>query len=238
MNDLERRKLDAFKRVEAFGATHSSDFAANSPGKLLFDELAEIVDKLTNLTSSESTGQRSVREKTVTRSEARSNLRADLRAMARASRAMSDEETGIPDKFRVPRNSSDEHLLATARSFAADAVPFSAQFIAHELPANFLEVLNQHIEELEAAIAGQTSGVGHHVNARAEIRETADEGAAVIRKLRMIMKNKYAGRPGILAEWRSASHLERGRHRTLSEDAGGGPSLTNPGPGTNSTQNA
>ena len=85
----------------------------------------------------------------------------------------------------------------------------SAQFIAHELPADFLTDLNTDIANLEAAISSQSGGVGDHVAARAAIDDAIDRGLVAVRKLDAIVKNKYANDAATLAEWISASHTER-----------------------------
>jgi hypothetical protein len=140
-------------------------------------------------------------------------LRADLEAIARTARAMASDVPGLDDKFRLPRNTNDQHLLAAARAFAVDAVPLKAQFIAHELPADFLEDLNADIAALEAAIANQASGRGSHVSARAAIDDAIERADEVVRKLDAIVKNKYADNPMVLAQWLSASHTERAPRR-------------------------
>ncbi len=214
MDDKERRKLATFTRIEDFGTAHDKDFATNSLGKQLFAEIATIVTKLAGAASSEASGRGSARQGTTTRASAREELRADLEAIRRTARAMADEVPGLADKFRIPRGNSDQELLAAARAFLADATPLSAQFIAHELPADFLQDLQDDIAALEAAISGQASGVGDHVAAGAEINATIEAGDIAKRKLDAIVRNKYANNPGVLAEWISASHTERSpRHK-------------------------
>ena len=98
--------------------------------------------------------------------------------------------------------------MSAGRAAAIDAAPLSAQFIAHELPADFLEDLPADIDAMAAAISDQSSGVGNHVAARAAIDDAIDRGIEIARKLDAIVKNKYANNPGVLAEWTSASHTE------------------------------
>jgi hypothetical protein len=214
MDDQERRKFQMFTRVEAFGTAHNQDFAANSLGKQLFAQLSTMVGQLESHASSETSGRGLARQGTTTRSSAREELRSDLEAISRTARAMADDVPGIGDKFRVPRNNNDQQLLAAARAFATDAAPLEAQFIAHELPADFLQDLQDDVAALEAAISGQSSGVGDHVAARAEIDATIDQGGVTVRKLDAIVRNKYANNPGALAEWQSASHTERAPKRS------------------------
>ena len=53
----------------------------------------------------------------------------------------------------------------------------------------------------------------------------ARQGVEIVRKLDGIIKNKYANHPGVLAEWISASHVERApRRRKVSEPPSAQPS--------------
>jgi hypothetical protein len=214
MNDSENRRREMFARVQDFFAAHVNDFAANSLGKELSTTLATIVTELNGHASAEASGVGSARQGTSTRAQARGALRDDLEAINRTARAMAGEVSGIDDKFRIPAPGNDQRLLTAARAFATDAAPLSAQFIAHELPADFLADLNADIAALEAAISDQSSGVGDHVAASAAIDSAIDRGVEVVRKLDAIVRNKYANNPSVLAEWTSASHTERGPRRS------------------------
>jgi hypothetical protein len=216
MNDTENRKRQMFSRVDGFGVVHVNDFTANSLGKQLFVTLREIIAELDGHASSEFSGHGLVRQGTVTRAAARDALMEDLRAIRRTARAMADEVPGLDDKFRLPPDQNDQLLLNAARAFAKNAAPLSAQFIAHEMPADFLEDLNADIAALEAAMSDQSSGIGDHVAANAAIDDAISRGMVVVRKLNAIVKNKYANSPSVLAEWASASHTERAPRRSAS----------------------
>lgn len=213
MNDSENRKHQTFTRVHGFGTAHVSDFAADSLATQLFANLATIVTDLDGHAATQISSRGSAREGTTTRGQAREELRADLIAINRTARAMSAEVPGINDKFRLPPVGNDQLLLNAARAAAVDAAPISAQFIAHEMPADFLADLNDDIARLEATMGNQSSGVGNAIAARAAIETKIDEGVAVVGKLDAIMKNKYANDPATLAEWASASHTERAPRR-------------------------
>jgi hypothetical protein len=214
MDDKERRKFDTFMRVDTFGESHSTDFAPTSLGKQLFTELKTNIAKLSGDASAETSGKGVARQGTSTRTSAREELRSGMEAIVRTARVMSAEVPGLEEKFRMPRSNGDQALLAAARAFVIDATPHEAQFIAHELTADFLQDLRDDIAALEAAIAGQASGRGEHVAARAEIDAAIVAGMAILRRLDAIIKNKYANNPGVLAEWTSASHVERTPHRS------------------------
>jgi len=203
VNDSENRKHQTFVRAHGFGEAHANDFAANSLGKQLFTTLGTIITELDGYAASEAAGIGLARQGTTTRRQAREALREDLEAINRTARAMAADVPGIDRLFRVPRNNNDQHLLSAGRAAAIDAAPLSAQFIAHELPADFLADLNANIAALEAAINNQSSGLGDHVAARAAIDDAIDRGFEVMRKLDAIVKNKYANNASVLAEWTS-----------------------------------
>jgi hypothetical protein len=214
MNDNETRNRQKFVRVCDFGKTHASDFPSGTLGQIQFAALAAVVSEIDGHAMSEVSAQGDVRQGTQTRSQAREALRDDLEAINRTARAMASQIPGIDDKFRMPRGNNDSQLINVARAFLADAMPFNTQFIAHELPADFLQELQGDIAALEGAISDQSSGVGGHVAASAAIDDAIARGIEIVRKLDAIVRNKYANNPAVLAEWTSASHTERAPRRT------------------------
>jgi hypothetical protein len=119
---------------------------------------------------------------------------------------------GLETDFPLP-DRNDHHLLASGRATAAKAVPLSAQFIAHELPADFLADLTAAVDALETAMAEQNNAVVGRQTAGAAIDDVIDRGLEIVRKLKDIVRIKYANDPVVLAEWTSASHVERAPRR-------------------------
>jgi hypothetical protein len=217
VNDNERRKLESFVRARDFGAAHATDFAGNSLGKQYFTALGAVITEISGLAASETSGHGTARQGTTTRGQARDALIADLEAFSRTARAMSDVVPGIENKFRLPRDNNDQNLLNAARAAATDVLPLEDEFIAHELPANFLADLGEDIADMQAAISAQAGGVGDHVAASAAMDDAFDRGMDLLRKLDAIMHNKYANNAGVLAEWTTASHVERAPKRAKPE---------------------
>lgn len=208
MNDHENRRLQMFARARDFGVAHSRDFSDDSIGKALFTTLTTTISEIENLAASEVSGKGQARQSTITRSLAREVLREDLEAISRTADAMAKDLPGLDGKFVLPPF-NDQLLLNAARAFVADASPLRAQFVAHELAADFLDNLNADIEAMETAISKQAGGVGDHVEAGANIDDAIGRGFDTVRKLDVIVQNKYTHDPGALAEWASASHTER-----------------------------
>jgi hypothetical protein len=209
MTDKENRKYQMFVRVRNFCTAHATGFAATSLAAQLIASLIALITTLDGQIAEQVSGQGAAREGSSTRGAARAALRDTMEAISRTARTLALTIPGLDEKFRVPQASNDQKLIAAARGFARDAAPHAAQFIAHELPADFIEELNEDIAALQAAIDHHTDAVGDHVGARAGIDRLIDEASQIVRQLDTIIRNKFRNDPVVLAEWASASHTER-----------------------------
>ena len=111
---------------------------------------------------------------------------------------------GFEDKFRVPHKVSDRLLINSSRTFAADAVPFAAEFVKYGLPDSFLDELNKDIELFENAFKEKISGKEIRVTATAAIDDAIDQGMDAVRQLDAIVKNRFRDDSTKLAAWESA----------------------------------
>ena len=214
MNDLENRRREMFMRVQVFGTARAGDFAPTALATQLFTDLGEIIDELNDHAARQVSGIGGAQQGTSTRAVTRQALRDDLRAISRTAEAIAQDTPGFDDKFRMPPAGNDQNLLHAARSFATDAAPLSAQFISHELPANFLADLHTDIVNFESAINQQSGSVGTHISAGNAIDRAIAEGLKVVKKLDAIVRNRYTNDPAALAEWTSTRHTERSpRHQ-------------------------
>ena len=157
MNDKESRNYQRFVRVHGFAQAHASDFAPGSLGTQTFAIVGAVITEIDGLAAGEVSAHGGARQGTETRAQARVALHEDLVAINRTARAMANDVPGINEMFRMPRGNNDRDLINAARAFLADATPLKAQFIAHELPADFLEDLQADIEAMESAIRDQRS---------------------------------------------------------------------------------
>ena len=208
MDDNQNRRHQMFVRTREFIQQRIEDFSETGVVRQLFIELKVTITEVEQLASAQVTGIGQARLGTETRGEARAEVRDDIDAIFGVARTM-----GIESQFQRPTANNDEALLHAARSFATNALPLKAQFIAHEMPEDFLDELNADIVALEAAIVAQGNAVGDHVAASAAVDDAIDRGVEIVRKLDPIMKNKYASSASARAEWTSASHTERAPKR-------------------------
>jgi len=95
------------------------------------------------------------------------------------------------------------------RAFQTDAAPFSAQLISLGLAANFLSQLGDDITVFETAITAKTGGVGAQAGATGGLEETAHKAAIALHVLDTVVRNIYKNNPTKLAEWTTASHVEK-----------------------------
>jgi hypothetical protein len=210
MNDNLRRRYEMLLRVKDYGVQHADSFPLNSLGQQLFMELEVIMGEIEQLAADQQSNERAEREGTTNRGEARTDLREDMEAISDTARAMAMDTPGLEDKFRMPRGRiPDVDLINIARAFAADAFPLKAEFIRHELPANFLEELNAHIEAFEQAIDRQQRSRRSRLSSTTGLDDAIERGGDKVPQLNAVVRNKFRDDPAKLAEWQSARHTTR-----------------------------
>jgi len=209
MDSLETRRFEMFRRVRDFGTAHASDFPAQTLGNELFNIVKNVVTELDNQATNQSSGLNTSLEGTATKAVSRAALFDDVAAINRTARSLAYETPGLENKFRLPRRGRDQELLTAARVFAADAAPLVAAFVRHEMPADFLDTLNAHITQFEQALSQQSNGTEARVATTAAIDAAIDRGMTAVRRLDVVVKNKFQDDPATLAGWATASHTER-----------------------------
>lgn len=223
MKNSETRLLDTLVRVREFHNAEAAKFPAGTLAKELFDRLATQQDTLETHGADQASGSRGTQEGTTSKAAAREELLRDLQAISRAARSLAVTNPGMVDRFRMPGSVSDQVLLSVARAFAADAVPFKAEFKKRGLPADFLEDLAADIEAFEQATIRQAQGAETRVTATAGLEENVDETLRTLRELNPIVVNILADDPTTLAAWISASHIERPARKAASSKTKVGP---------------
>ena len=212
MNDNQNRKHESFIRSRDYFAQVANQFAPNGVAQQTAAGFTTTISKIETKAAAQTGGMGQARQHTVDRRDARRELRIDLEAINRAARIM-----GLENEFRLPPEDNDRLLLNAARAFAANALPLKAQFIAHEMPEDFLEDLAADIAEFETAIANQSDAVGGHVAAGEALDDLFEEATGQQDKLDGFMRNKFANNAEVLAEWTRASHVERAPKRKKPE---------------------
>jgi hypothetical protein len=209
MNDDQSRRLAMLGRVTAFRVRHTADFVPTSKGAKLLDEVAAAEAEATGGGSAQSSGKGAARAGTATKADLYTGLLDDLRAISASSKGMARDLPGVDERFRVPRSISQTNIINAARAFLADARPLEAEFIAHEMPTDFLADLEADILAYDAAVDSQSDGAGKQVAGTRTIAEAIRDGCAAVRDVGSLIRNKYRDNSPVLAEWYTASHVER-----------------------------
>lgn len=209
MKDTERRRLEMFQRVKAFGDERATQFPPVSFAGEQFTALAQVIEQLQTHAGEQVAGRSAVRQGASGKAAARDELLRDLEAISRTARPMSASSPGLAEQFRLPHHQSTQGVLAAARAFAAAAQPLAAEFVKRGLPRNFLEDLQADIDALEEADTRKLQGRESHVTATAAIDDLIERGMGAVRELDPLMRNTFADDAPNLAAWMSACRVER-----------------------------
>ena len=214
MTNQEIRRLDTFKRVRNFGGTREDIFPAGTLARDLFNIIAASVNDLEGHAATQSSGRGAARQGTAGKASARAELLEDLKIIRRTARSMSVVMPGLDDKFRIPRNSTDQELLDTARAFLADAGPLKPEFLRREVAESVFQDLEENVTDFEAALTGQYAGKEESVTAGAAIDAAIERATNALLQLDPIVRNKLHNNPAALAAWESAKRTERAPRRS------------------------
>jgi hypothetical protein len=213
MDAVERRRFDMLVRVRDFGLANAADFPAGSIGAANFAEINSVITELEESGEAQNSGMSAGKQGTKLKSIARAEIREQMRTINRTAHSMAIDIPGIEDKFRMPRGDNDQILLAAARAFASDGVPFKNQFVEYGLPAAFIDDLNEDITAFGVAVGDRNAAIDEHVGATAAIDAQIERGIIAVRRLRAIVPNRFRDNPAKLAAWTSASHVENAPQR-------------------------
>ncbi len=210
MSDRKRNVLEAAERIDYFGKA-SPQLAAELPSTVeLFAANANNVERLhqAGITSASSGSAKT----SGTRSKvARANeIVADLRLVARTAKIIEKKNKNFTNTFTLPRSGLIyQEITERAASFIADAPAYKKDFDKYALTTEFFAELGTDVEEFREAAHGQAdahrTGVGATADTEAILADTLDTREELDRALR----NHYRNNPAKLAEWLTASHIER-----------------------------
>lgn len=205
---MDTRLYEMLVRVRDFGATYADRFLPSSLGGQAFAKVKAAVDARSQHAASLMSGGGTAREGTTSKAVAREALRDDLDAITRTARALALDTPGIDDKFRQPRGSGDQTLLNAARAFARDAAPLVPQFLAHDMPPDFLEDVDKNMAEFENAIRDREVGKDMNVAAHASIDSAMEAGIDAVRRLDAVVPNRLRDDGAAVAVWERARRIE------------------------------
>lgn len=207
MHDLERRRYNMLVRVRDYITANLPDFAGNAVLTENLNLLNSVIAELEASLAKQSSGVTKLH--TGNKSSARSELHSTLRLFNITAQSIAVDNPSIIETFRMPRGDNDRQLLAKARSFLTEANPIKGQFIAFGLAENQFDKLENDITIFETATTEQGKSLTNRVGATATIDNSIDNGLKAVKRINSVVQNRYADNPAKLAEWTSASHIEK-----------------------------
>ncbi|MFN0120568.1 MAG: hypothetical protein ACKV2V_08705 [Blastocatellia bacterium] len=208
MDRQTQRRLRMFRRVSEFGIAMQADFTPDSVTGKLFQDLTQIIQRIESQDVTQSTERYTARQLTTGKSAAREELLDYMTAIYRGARLL-----GLSREFRFTRNESDLNLISRARAFGEAAAPLAADFIRHELPADFLAALATRVQALEQDLNRRDGAWSGRRSARSGVNQAATRGMEIVRSLQDLIRIKYRGNTEALDNWDNAARVA-GAHRT------------------------
>ena len=213
MTDNETRCFEMFLRVKRFYTDEAAAFSSNAFVRGPFDEFDSLVADIQAQADAQAAGLSSSRQYTQGKAAAHEELIRDLTAIYRTALSMSEEFPGVEEKFTFDPKIKDRDLLTFARTAAAEALPFKAEFLKRGIRVDFLEDLAADAAAFEQALSNRTEQKHAHVGATASIDDLIEAGLKRVRQLDPIMRNLFDDNSAKLAAWLSASRVERAPRR-------------------------
>src|SRR5665213_1224778 len=199
-----------FKTVDAFGIKYATDFSAASLGGQQFALVHAAVPLTSNLGATQVSGGEQTHSAVLAKVAGRFHLHDDMIGITNAAHSLVLlGNPAIAGNFLMPPNNGDQALLNSARAFAADAVAFSDALISTGLSADFITTLNADIPDFETAVTTKGTALGTQAGATGGLEDAAHKAAVALHVLGTIVKNTYKNDPAKLAEWATASHVQK-----------------------------
>ena len=209
MTNVQTHETDAFQRSKNFSLKYTAKFPVGSVGGTLFAQVAAAVPQAQGQAVDQKSAQSDREQATLTKAQIHPDLHDQLKAISESAHTLADLGTpGLEAKFRMPRSAGNGALLTAARQFFKDATPMKAQFLTVNLPADFLDTLDQTITNFDNATDDQSGGEGGQVSATVSLAGTNATARKALRNLRTIVRNTFKNDPAALAEWELASHID------------------------------
>jgi hypothetical protein len=204
-----RRNYEMLLKVENFMTLNADDFSGISFVAATVAVLRAETAKIGELSAEKVQNTAAAKDSTLTRHDARRHLHAALEEIARLWRSASPETAEAKNKFRMPHNTSDQNLVATAKTFAVEAEANKQFFLERGMPADFIAALQNKTADFETAIIASQTALRERVGVNASFDQPLKLAKEAVRNLDPIVRRVYAANPQKLAQWIVASHVER-----------------------------
>lgn len=209
-DDLERRTTEMLLRVNSFGSENTAAIAAYAKAVTAFARIQTAVTQLEQRGVFRSSSSETKLSRSAHRKMWRNEVYNDMTPIARTAVQISRENPGFLNRYHLPRtDKSDMNWLETARAWGQNLADDKELFIEYAHPDDFIEDLIADTEAFEQAIGGQDTSNRDRIEANADIDDIIADALKDVRTLKIMIPNIFHGQPGRLADWASASHIEK-----------------------------
>lgn len=222
MDDLERAITETLQRVNLFGIESAAAVAHNAKAVDCFAAVQAAVDELEarGILRGEASGAKfSASERRAVKRHVFSQM---VKKIAATARDIARNDETFNNIFRTPHGTRTDLIwLETGRSFAVGLPSVKQKFTDYGYDADFIAKLTTAADEFEATINEQNTALRQRVDSNASIDSILEDALKAVRTLKIIIPNIFSGNPGKLADWASASHVERKTPKPKPEPAQG-----------------
>jgi hypothetical protein len=210
MNSTQRRRRNRLGGGAAYATANAIDFPAGSKGGQAGAELITILAEIDAHDTARQSSVNALQQVIAVKKDIREAIRAHLRAIGDTARTIALDHPEIKGSFQFTGASVGERkLLATARAYAAAALPLKALFIEYDMPPDFHDKFTADINKLDQHLNMNTANKGERIAANASLADALNRGEEALERYDTAVRNKYRNDPAKLAAWESARHLER-----------------------------
>lgn len=203
----EKQQVESYERVQDFLKAHPApEGRTYGRGQALLDDV--VTELAAHRIGQVGGGRLSKAERRREKALQRSLRELHLGPISKIAKATLAESPGIEKALKMPEPQlSTTELLDQAGAMRDAAALYAPTFAENGLPANFLELLDEAIEQLRGAMLGKARNVGTKAGARAGIAQEIKRGRSAVQMLDAAVSTLYAGDRDFLARWRMAKRV-------------------------------
>lgn len=213
MKDITVRKLNAGRRSVDFAEAHGAAFTGRSRAGELVVIIRTAVATMETEGAKQEAAERDRKEATDEKEAAGDALVERMRGYNRIARGMKKLMPGIASQFAMPRSNSDQAILNTAHAMHAAASANPEAFTARGMPADSQTAFEAAINRFTNAIDAQDAALRRQTNATAALNAAEKQLTDALSEFSPIVVTHFQNDPAVLAEWKSASRVERAPRR-------------------------
>lgn len=209
MNDRVRREFERAGRALLVLTKYVTDFKNIAAVAAAISILQTETARLEELGADKVGTTGGAKDVTIHKGDLRDALDDGMQNIADMWKPMAKNYNNAENKFRMPRGGSDQLRIDTAGSFIADAEPLKQAFIDRGMDPNFITDLTAKRNAFDAVVNESEESRLDRIGVNADFAEPLKKCNAAVEDVDPIAKMVFRSDPGKLAEWLSASHVER-----------------------------